>query len=183
MEMVVLPIRVMALLGIKTLILTNSAGGLGDKMQAGDLMIIDDHINMTGTNPLIGPNLKELGPRFPDMTEAYDKNLVSKLESIMKTLKVSHQRGIYVGLSGPTYETPAEVRLVKILGGHAVGMSTVAECIVANHMGISVAGISCISNLAAGISPNKLSHVEVTETAKKVEKEFSAVLKEFVAQI
>lgn len=180
---VVFPTRTLALLGIEVLILTNSAGGLGDGMEAGDLMIISDHINLTGTNPLIGPNIKEFGPRFPDMTEAYDPKLVALLEKAMQKNKVRYQKGVYGGLTGPTYETPAEVRYLKHIGCHAVGMSTVSECIAANQMGLRVAAISCISNLAAGIAKHKLSHEEVTDTAKKVEKDFSNVLKDFIATI
>lgn len=180
---VVFPTRAMAMLGVETLILTNSAGGLADGMQAGDFMILDDHINLTGTNPLIGPNIKEFGPRFPDMSEAYDKKFADLLEQIFKKHKVRYHRGVYGGLTGPTYETPAEVRYLKTIGCHAVGMSTVSECIAANHMGLRVAAISCISNLAAGIAKHKLSHDEVTETGKKVEKEFCAVLKEFIAGV
>ncbi len=183
MDTVVFPTRVLALLGIQVLILTNSAGGMADGMQAGDFMIIDDHINFAGTNPLIGPNIKEFGPRFPDMSEAYDRKLTDLLEATMKKNKVRYHRGVYGGLTGPTYETPAEVRFLKIAGCSAVGMSTVSECIAANHMGLRVSAISCISNLAAGISKNKLTHAEVTETGRLVEKDFTRVLKEFVISI
>ena len=180
MDTVVFPTRVMALLGVEILILTNSAGGMMDGMQAGDFMIIDDHINLTGANPLIGPNIKEFGPRFPDMSEAYDKKLANQLETVFKKNKIRHHRGVYGGLTGPTYETPAEVRYLKNIGCSAVGMSTVSECIAANHMGLRVAAISCISNLAAGISKHKLSHDEVTETGRRVERQFTAALKDFV---
>jgi purine-nucleoside phosphorylase len=183
MDTVVFPIRAMALLGIEILVLTNSAGGAGDNMQAGDLMIIEDHLNLVGTNPLIGPNIKEFGPRFPDMSEAYDHKLTDLLDSVMKKQNVRHHRGVYAGLSGPTYETPAEVRYLKMIGASAVGMSTVSECIAANHMGVRVAAMSCISNLAAGIAKHKLTHDEVTETGKRVEKQFCAVLKEFITSI
>lgn len=183
MEEVIFPTRVLGLLGVRNLILTNSAGGCGDGFQAGDLMIIEDHINLTGTNPLIGPNLIDLGPRFPDMSEAYSKELRTKLESAFKKVGSKPQKGVYVGLSGPTYETPAEVRYLKAIGASAVGMSTVTECIAANHMGMRVAGISCITNLAAGIAKHKLSHDEVTETANRVENTFCSVLKEFVSLI
>jgi purine-nucleoside phosphorylase len=183
MQDVVFPTRTLALLGIEILILTNSAGGLADGMQSGDFMIIEDHINMIGTNPLIGPNIKEFGPRFPDMTEAYDKKLVNLLEEVMRKNKIRHHKGVYAGLTGPTYETPAEVRFIKSIGAHAVGMSTVSECIAANHMGVRVAAISCISNMAAGIAKHKLSHAEVTETAKRVEKDFSLALNEFIRLI
>ncbi len=183
MDTVVFPTRVMALLGIQILILTNSAGGLDDRMKAGDFMIIDDHINLTGNNPLMGPNMKELGPRFPDMTEAYDRKLISELEKVFAARKISFHRGIYAGVSGPTYETPAEVRYLKMIGCSAVGMSTVPESIAANHLGLRVAALSCITNMAAGISAHKLTHTEVTETARRVEKYFAGVLTEFIQNL
>lgn len=183
METVVFPARTMALLGIEILIVTNSAGGYGDGMKAGDFMIIEDHINLMGNNPLMGPNIKELGPRFPDMTEAYDRELISTAERIFRAQKTFFHKGIYVGVTGPTYETPSEIKMFKSLGGKAVGMSTVPEVIAANHFGLRVAAISCITNLAAGVSQNKLTHEEVTETAKKVEQKFCAFLKEFVTKI
>lgn len=183
METVVFPARVMALLGIEILVVTNSAGGYGDGMNAGDFMIIEDHINLMGNNPLMGPNIKELGPRFPDMTEAYDRDLTAIAERIFRSQKTFFHKGIYVAVTGPTYETPAEIKMFKSLGGKAVGMSTVPEVIAANHLGLRIAAISCITNLAAGISQNKLNHAEVTETAKKVEQKFCAFLKEFVSKI
>lgn len=183
METVVFPARVIALLGIEILVVTNSAGGYGDGMNAGDFMIIEDHINMMGDNPLMGPNIKELGPRFPDMTEAYDRELMATAERIFRSQKTFFHKGIYVAVTGPTYETPAEIKMFKGMGGKAVGMSTVPEVIAANHLGLRVAAISCITNLAAGISQNKLNHAEVTETAKKVEQKFCAFLKEFVLKI
>lgn len=183
MEEVAFPVRALAMLGIESLILTNSAGGMGSAMQAGDFMIIEDHINLMGTNPLMGPNIKELGPRFPDMTEAYDLRLREKMESILVKHGVRYHKGVYCGVTGPTYETPAEVRYLKLIGGSAVGMSTVPETIAANHLGLRVAALSCITNLAAGISQQKLSHDEVTETAKQVEQQFSSFLKEFVSAI
>jgi purine-nucleoside phosphorylase len=182
MDDVVYPTRTLAMLGIETLLLTNSAGGLDPKMKPGEFMIIEDHINLMGDNPLKGPNLSELGPRFPDMTEAYDRKLSADLETIMKTLGLNYHKGIYTGVSGPTYETPAEVRMLGQIGGKAVGMSTVPESIAANHLGLRVCAVSCITNLAAGLSQNKLSHEEVTETAKLVEKNFSAILRAFIAQ-
>lgn len=183
METVVFPTRVLALLGIDALVLTNSAGGLGDTMAAGDFMIIEDHINLMGNNPLMGPNLKQLGPRFPDMTEAYDRKLIEKMVQTFDKLKIRFHKGVYCGVSGPTYETPAEVRYLKMVGGKAVGMSTVPEVIAANHLGLRVSALSCITNLAAGLSGNKLSHDEVTETAKKVEKDFCNFLNEFIQNI
>lgn len=183
MESVVFPVRTLAMLGIEKLILTNSAGGMGDQMKAGDFMIIEDHINLMGTNPLMGPNIKELGPRFPDMTEAYDKKIVAAMESIFEKNQTRYHKGVYCGVTGPTYETPAEVRYLKLIGGKAVGMSTVPETIAANHLGLRVGAVSCITNLAAGISTHKLSHDEVTETAKLVEIKFTDFLKELVQTI
>ncbi len=183
METVAFPTRVMALMGIEKIVLTNSAGGLMDQMQSGDFMIIEDHINLMGANPLMGHNLKELGPRFPDMTEAYDRKMISQLEQICIQNKIRFHKGVYGGLSGPTYETPAEVRYLKLIGCQAVGMSTVPETIAANHLGLRVAALSCITNLAAGISKTKLSHQEVTETAKRVEKQFALLLKNFLREL
>lgn len=183
METVVFPTRTLALLGIETLVLTNSAGGFGDTMQAGDFMIIEDHINLMGINPLMGPNIKELGPRFPDMTEAYDRSLIASMEKIFQQNASRYHKGIYCAVSGPTYETPAEVRYLKLLGGKAVGMSTVPEVIAANHLGLRVGALSCITNLAAGISRQKLSHEEVTQTAKNVEQKFSSVMRQFIESL
>ncbi len=183
MDVVAYPTRTMATLGIEILIVTNSAGGYGDGMNAGDFMIIEDHINMMGTNPLMGPNIKELGPRFPDMTKAYDPDLIQIAEKIFRAQKIFFHKGVYVGVTGPTYETPSEIKVFKAMGGKAVGMSTVPEVIAANHMGLRVAAISCITNLAAGISENKLTHSEVTETAKRVEQKFCSFLKEYVIKI
>ncbi len=183
MDTVVYPTRTMAMLGIEVLLLTNSAGGFGETMQAGDFMIIEDHINLMGTNPLMGPNLKQLGPRFPDMTEAYDRKLIEKMESTFNEMKIRYHKGIYCGVTGPTYETPAEVRYLKIIGGKAVGMSTVPEAIAGNHLGLRVAALSCITNLAAGFSRGKLSHQEVTDTAKKVEIQFVDFLKGFISKL
>lgn len=183
MSQVVFPVRTLALLGIEILLLTNSAGGMGDGMAAGDFMIIEDHINLMGTNPLMGPNLKELGPRFPDMTEAYDRRIIQRMEEILMRQSIRFHKGIYCGVSGPTYETPAEVRYLKHIGGKAVGMSTVPETIAANHLGLRVGALSCITNLAAGISAQRLSHDEVTETAKQVEQQFCSFLRELVISV
>lgn len=182
-ETVVYPTRTLAKLGIKSLFVTNAAGGLDPKMEPGDLMIIDDHINLMGVNPLIGPNETQLGPRFPDMTEAYSKEFQIKLEQILTLNKIRFHRGVYCALTGPTYETPAEVRYLRMIGGSAVGMSTVPEVIVANHMGIKVCGLSCITNKGAGISNEKLSHAEVTETTRKVETQFTSVVKQFISSL
>lgn len=177
------PVRTAALLGCETVILTNSAGGLDPSMRPGDFMVIDDHINLMGDNPLKGPNIEAFGPRFPDMTEAYDRKLSNAMAEILKQMGVKHFRGIYCGVSGPTYETPAEVRYLQLLGGKAVGMSTVPETIAANHLGVRVCALSCITNLAAGLSQNKLSHDEVTETARAVETKFGQFLVKFISSI
>jgi purine-nucleoside phosphorylase len=183
MEECVFPIRTLAMLGIETAILSNAAGGLNSQMKSGDFMILTDHINLMGANPLMGPNLKNLGPRFPDMTEAYDQKLANQMHQIMEKHGIRHHLGIYCAVSGPTYETPAEVRYLQVIGGNAVGMSTVPESIAANHLGLRVAGISCITNLASGISKTKLSHNEVTETANAVEKLFSLFLVDLLGQL
>ncbi len=183
MASVVFPTRTLAMLGIEILMLTNSAGGLDPAMQPGDFMVIDDHINLMGDNPLKGPNIAGLGPRFPDMTEAYDSRLSNKMEEILKKKQIRYHRGVYAAVSGPTYETPAEIRYLSMIGGKAVGMSTVPESIAANHLGLRVCAMSCITNLASGLSKNKLSHAEVTETAKMVESKFCDFLQEFVSQV
>ncbi len=183
MTAVVHSTRTIAMLGIEILMLTNSAGGLDPKMKPGDFMIIDDHVNLMGDNPLKGPNIAQLGPRFPDMSEAYDRKLNDKMAEVLTKKGVGFSRGIYCGVSGPTYETPAEVRYLQMIGGQAVGMSTVPEAIAANHLGLRVCALSCITNPAAGISKNRLSHEEVTQTAKLVEDKFCSFLKEFFLSI
>lgn len=183
MERVVYPTRVVAQLGIEKLILTNAAGGLDPNMQAGDLMVIRDHINLTGTNPLIGPNVSALGLRFPDMSEAYDKKMVSQAVTILQKHNIRHSVGVYCGVSGPTYETAAEVKYLHHIGGHAVGMSTVPETIAAKHMGLRVFGISCVSNLATGLSTGTITHEEVNATASRVEASFNTFLTEFITQL
>lgn len=177
------PVRTAALLGCEIVMLTNSAGGLDPSMKPGDFMVIDDHINLMGDNPLKGPNIEAFGPRFPDMTEAYDRKLSGTMAEILNKMAVKHYRGVYCGVSGPTYETPAEVRYLQQLGGKAVGMSTVPETIAANHLGIRVCALSCITNLAAGLSQNKLSHDEVTETARAVETKFGQFLVQFISSL
>jgi purine-nucleoside phosphorylase len=166
MEDVVFPTRTVCGLGIQTLILTNAAGGVNTRFRPGDLMIIEDHLNLMGDNPLKGPNLSQLGPRFPDLTEAYSKAYVEAFKESAKEIGIDIHSGVYAGLLGPTYETPAEIRMYRTLGADAVGMSTVPETIAANHLGVRVAGVSCITNLAAGLSPQKLSHQEVIENGK-----------------
>lgn len=183
MNEVVYPMRTLAKMGVKTVFITNAAGGLDSKMNPGDFMIIEDHINLMGTNPLLGPNQEDWGPRFPDISEAYSIKLRERLEGILKKNQVTYHKGVYCGMSGPTYETPAEVRFLKVIGGSSVGMSTVPEVIVANHMGVKVCAISCITNKAAGLSSQKLSHEEVTATGRRVEKQFSGFVREFIASL
>jgi purine-nucleoside phosphorylase len=183
LDEVVLPTRVLSLLGCEFLILTNAAGGINSDYVPGDLVYIKDHINMTGRNPLIGPNISEFGPRFPDMTQAYDPELIDLIESSAKALDFKIKGGVYCALLGPTYETPAEIKMLRILGGDLVGMSTVPESIAANHLGMRVAGISCVTNLAAGIGNEKLSHEDVKEVAKIAMNKFSNLLTQLVSEI
>jgi len=166
MQEVVFPTRTICGMGIQTLILTNAAGGVNTRYRPGDLMLIEDHLNLMGENPLKGPNLSQLGPRFPDLSEAYSKSCLEVMKSCASELEIETHSGVYAGLLGPTYETPAEIRMFRTLGADAVGMSTVPETIAANHLGVRVAGISCITNLAAGLSPQKLSHQEVMDNSR-----------------
>jgi purine-nucleoside phosphorylase len=166
MDDVVFPTRAICGLGIETLLLTNASGGVNSKFRPGDLMLIEDHLNLMGDNPLKGPNLAQLGPRFPDLSEAYSKTCIQIIEQSGEALSIPLYKGVYAGLLGPTYETPAEVRMLRTLGADAVGMSTVPESIAANHLGVRVSGISCITNLAAGLSPQKLTHQEVIDNSK-----------------
>jgi purine-nucleoside phosphorylase len=159
-------VRTMARLGVKCVLLTNAAGGLADGWMAGDLMIVTDHLNLMYHHPLLGPNEDALGTRFPDMTNAYDVELRTQLEEVSREEKIGLRQGVYAGLLGPSYETPAEIRMLKVLGAQAVGMSTVPEVIALRHMKMRVAALSCITNLAAGIGKGELDHKEVEETAK-----------------
>lgn len=177
---VTFPIRVMQKLGIRTLIVTNAAGGLNPDFQPGDLMLITDHINFLGINPLRGKNYSELGPRFPDMTEAYDPFLRQLARKAAQSLGITLQEGVYAWVGGPSYETPAEVRMLQMLGGDAVGMSTVPEVIVANHGGMKVLGLSCITNVAAGLGHTKLDHREVVETAQRGGQNFQRLICEII---
>ncbi len=154
-------VRVLGLLGVKTLILTNAAGGINTSFSEGALMVIDDHINLIGNNPLAGPNDDRFGPRFPDMTEVYSKRLRRMADEAARAMGMTLPHGVYVALLGPSYETPAEIRFLRTIGADAVGMSTVPEAIAARHMGIEVLGISCITNMAAGVLPRPLDHHEV----------------------
>ena len=179
---VVFPVRVLCWLGIKKLLLTNAAGGINPMLLPGDLMIIRDHINLMGVNPLKGENDDRLGPRFPDMSRVYDEALIDIIAGGMQSMGMGVKKGVYAALSGPSYETPAEIRMLSVLGADAVGMSTVPEASAARHMGVSVAGISCVSNLAAGISKTPLSHQEVTETANRVKDRFIKLLTEIMVK-
>ncbi|MEK3808190.1 purine-nucleoside phosphorylase [Bacillus sp. FSL H8-0547] len=183
MKKVTFPVRVLKEMGVKTIIVTNAAGGVNESFQPGDLMIISDHINNMGTSPLIGPNDSDLGVRFPDMSQAYSRKLRTLAKDAAAELGIKVQEGVYVGNTGPAYETPAEVRLARVLGGDAVGMSTVPEVIVANHAGMNVLGISCISNMAAGILDQPLSHDEVMETTEMVKANFLDLVKKIVSDI
>ncbi|WP_093047344.1 purine-nucleoside phosphorylase [Salipaludibacillus aurantiacus] len=183
MELVTLPVRVMKEMGVDQLIVTNAAGGINESFEPGNLMIIKDHINMFGTNPLIGPNDESLGVRFPDMSQAYTEELISLAEEAAQKLNLEVTKGVYVGNTGPVYETPAEVRMLRTLGGDAVGMSTVPEVIVARHSNMKVLGISCISNMAAGILDQPLTHDEVIETTDKVRADFLQFVKAIVAKM
>ena len=172
MAEVTFPVRVMQVLGVTGLIVTNAAGGVNTSFRPGDLIIIKDHINLMGDNPLRGANLLSLGPRFPDLSEGYDLEWRQKALNIAREHGLRPQEGIYAAMSGPSYETPAEIRYLRTIGADLVGMSTVPEVIVANHGGMQVLGISCVTNMAAGILPEKLSHSEVMDTAARIEKQF-----------
>jgi purine-nucleoside phosphorylase len=177
------PIRVLGVLGVKTLILTNAAGGINTSFESGALMVIDDHINLVGTNPLIGPNDERFGPRFPDMTDAYAARLRVVADTVARERGIVVAHGVYAGLHGPSYETPAEIRYLRSIGADAVGMSTVPETIVARHMGIEVLAISCITNMAAGVLDRPLNHAEVMETAARVRDQFIALLEGVVERL
>jgi len=180
---VVFPIRVMGRLGVKQLILTNAAGGINTSFTQGALMIIDDHINLLGSNPLVGSNDDRLGLRFPDMTEAYSARLRRIADAAATAAGVPVTHGVYVATPGPSYETPAEIRFFRTIGADAVGMSTVPEAIAARHMGIEVLGISCITNMAAGVMPGPLDHHEVLETTTRVRGSFIALLEGILARL
>lgn len=183
MNDVVFPLRVLILLGIKKFIVTNAAGGVNRNFEAGDLMVIRDHINMMGSNPLIGKNIEEFGTRFPDMSSAYSRKLGMLIQKAAIENGITMKEGVYMALSGPTFETPAEVRMVSALGADAVGMSTVPEVIAAKHAGLEVAGVSFISNKAAGLSSGPLTHEEVSENAALVEKKFGALMERFISLV
>lgn len=183
MQEITFPVKVMKALGVKTLILTNAAGAVNESYKPADLMIITDHINHMGSNPLIGPNDDTLGERFPDMTEVYKKDLIELAEKSANKLGMDIQKGVYWANSGPSYETPAEINMIRKLGGDAVGMSTVPEAIVANYCGMDVLGISCISNAASSATGEKLSHEEVIDTTNKAKAKFKSLILEILKNI
>lgn len=183
MEKVVFPVKVMKKLGIKTLIVTNAAGGINVNFKAGDLMMIEDHINLLGTNPLIGKNDDSLGVRFPDMSEVYKKDLRQIALACAKELGIELQKGVYLATTGPSYETPAEIRMFRGFGADAVGMSTVPEAIIANYAGIDVLGISCISNAAAGVQDTPLTHQEVIDATNMAGEKFKKLLLKIIQTI
>ena len=183
LEEVTFPIRTFKLLGVKTVILTNAAGGINVELSQGTLMVISDHVNLMGDNPLRGPNDDRFGPRFPDMTAVYSPELQALVVEEAKAIGVEVRRGIYGALSGPSYETPAEIHLLRGLGADAVGMSTVPESIVARHMGLEVLGISCITNMAAGISDAPINHEEVMATGDRVRETFTQLLRRVVNRV
>ena len=176
MQTVTYPIKIMKKLGVKTLIVTNAAGAVNQNYTPGDLMLITDHINFMGTNPLIGKNDDTLGTRFPDMSEVYSKELINITEETAKSLDIRYHKGVYIATTGPSYETPAEIKMFRTLGADAVGMSTVPEAIVANYCGLKVLGISCLTNYAAGVTNSPLNHQEVIDTANKVKDNFKNLL-------
>ena len=175
-QQITLPIRVLAALGVKTVVLTNACGGVNLQFAPGDLMLIRDHINFSGANPLIGPNLDAFGPRFPDMSDLYTASVRAAIREKAREAGIFLQEGVYAMYSGPNYETPAEIRMFRALGADTVGMSTVPEALVAGHCGMQVVGISCVTNMAAGVLPVKLSHEEVTEAASRVSAKFRKLI-------
>jgi purine-nucleoside phosphorylase len=175
-QQVTFPVRVLGLLGVETMIVTNAAGGINTGYRQGQLVVLSDHINLTGSNPLIGPNDERLGLRFFDMSEAYSKRLRGHAHAAAVAIGIEAAEGVYLGLSGPNFETPAEIRAFRTLGADLVGMSTVHEVIVARHMGIEVLGISCVTNMAAGVLDQPLNHEEVIETGERVKEDFARLL-------
>lgn len=183
MDTLALPIYIMKYLGVKKLIVTNAAGGVNEGYKPGDLMLIKDHINFSFDNPLIGENDEEIGPRFPDMTRAYPEELRKIAKNCAHKLNINLQEGVYFMMTGPTYETPSEIKMARILGGDAVGMSTVPDVISAVHCGLPVLGISCITNMAAGILDKPLNHKEVIETSQKVKSQFTSLIKSIISEM
>lgn len=182
-EHVVFAVRALGRLGVRTMIFTNAAGGINLRYGQGALVLISDHINLQGFNPLIGPNDDALGPRFPDMSDAYSADLRAIAKTTAVELGVTLDEGVYAALAGPNYETPAEIRYLRTIGADLVGMSTVPEVIVANHMGIRCLAISCVTNMAAGILPQKINHEEVLETGRRVRETFTRLLTALVPKL
>lgn len=183
LEEVTFPVRVLALAGASSIVLTNAAGGLNNAFEQGSLVLISDHLNLMGTNPLLGPNDARFGPRFPDMTEVYDREYQEAVVAEAHAMNIELRRGIYAALSGPSYETPAEIRMLRLLGADAVGMSTVPEAIVARQMGLRVLGISCITNMAAGMLDEPINHEEVIETGERVRETFAGLLRRVIPKL
>lgn len=183
LDTVTFGVRLLVRLGCRAVLLTNAAGGANPTFAPGDLMLLADHLNLTGKNPLIGPNDERIGPRFPDMSVAYDRRFRELAREAAIEAKVTLREGVYAGLLGPTYETPAEVRMLRLLGADAVGMSTVPEVIVLRHAGVRVGAVSCITNLAAGLSPVPLNHAEVEETAKATRESFLGLLRGWIPRV
>jgi len=183
MEEVTFPVRVMKSIGVELILVTNACGGLNPELYPGALMVINDHINMTGANPLIGPNYSELGPRFPDMSNAYDKDLVKLVHEASKKVNVKIHEGVYVSISGPTYSSKAESKMFQILGADTIGMSTVPEVIVAKHSGIKVIGISCVTDMAILDGSETISHEQVMEVANKTRPKFINLVKEVIHEV
>ncbi|HWS53804.1 MAG TPA: purine-nucleoside phosphorylase [Pyrinomonadaceae bacterium] len=183
LEEVTFPVRVLALLGVKSLVLTNAAGGLNNSFSEGSLIVIGDHLNLMGTNPLLGPHDPRLGVRFPDMTEVYDHAYQDIAVGEARAMELELRRGIYAALTGPSYETPAEIRMLRLLGADAVGMSTVPEAIVARQMGLRVLGFSCITNMAAGVLDKPINHDEVIETGERVRETFAELLRRVIPKL
>jgi purine-nucleoside phosphorylase len=182
-EEVTFPVRVLKLLGARTLLLTNAAGAVNVEFTPGALMVISDHLNLMGVNPLVGPNEERFGPRFPDLTEVYSRELQEVVVEQAHAMGLEIRRGIYAALMGPSYETPTEIRMARTLGADAVGMSTVPEAIVARHMDMQVVGISCITNLAAGVSEQHIDHHAVIETGERVRVQFTELLRRLIARL
>lgn len=183
MQEITIPIRVMKNLGVKLLIASNACGGLNPDFNAGDIMIITDHINFMGTNPLIGPNLEEFGPRFPDMSEVYDKGLVELIERVAAVQGIRVHKGVYGAVSGPNYSTKAELSMMIKLGSDTVGMSTVPEAIVARHCGLKVAGVSCITDMAIPDTMTSPTHEEIVKVAESVKPKFVSLIKQFIKEV
>lgn len=181
MNEVTFPVRLMQVLGIKNLVVTNAAGGVNKEYKPGDLVLIQDHLNLMGVNPLRGANLSDLGARFPDLSEAYSHEWREKALNLMPKVGLEPKQGVYAAVSGPSYETPAEIRYLRTIGADLVGMSTAPEVIVANHGGMKVLGISCVTNMAAGVLPEKLSHSEVIATTQRIEQQFVGFVKSLIS--